>query len=326
MPEKVLQRIVCVRTDRLGETVLTLPAVAAIKSAMPSACVTLVVHLDLQELLGRCSAADRVVSSPDASQSRWWLRALRLWRWLRREGFDAAVIFNPKKEWHVAVWMAAIPMRIGYDRKWGALLTHRLPSRERFGNCHEVERNLNLASLLSGKAITAPPLAFDLETPRAEVKQLLDQQGSSMSYIVVHSWTSNPRKQWPANRFQELVSRLSKESGRTVVLIGGAEASAATGRWLRNHGRVIDLVGRTSLPQLAALLGGACVLVSNDSGPVHLAAAVGTPVVALFGTTDPATGPQRWGPWGQGHTMIWKPSMEAITLDEVLAAVRRYVS
>ena len=82
------------------------------------------------------------------------------------------------------------------------------------------------------------------------------------------------------------------------------------------------MAGRTSLPQLAATLQRAKVLVSNDSGPVHLAAALGTPVVALFGTTDPAAGPRRWGPWGAGHTVIWKETMDAITVAEVLEAVQ----
>ena len=87
-----------------------------------------------------------------------------------------------------------------------------------------------------------------------------------------------------------------------------------------------DLVGRLTLRQLAALLQHARLLVSNDSGPVHLAAAMGTPTVVLFGTSDPATGPARWGPWGQGHTVICQPRLEQIDVDEVLQAIHTHVS
>jgi ADP-heptose:LPS heptosyltransferase len=86
------------------------------------------------------------------------------------------------------------------------------------------------------------------------------------------------------------------------------------------------MVGRLTVRQLAALLQQVGLLVSNDSGPVHLAAAVETPTIVLFGTSDPAAGPRRWGPWGQGHRVIWKASMEAIQVDEVVDAVRSQLS
>ena len=107
-----------------------------------------------------------------------------------------------------------------------------------------------------------------------------------------------------------------------VVVIGGAE-SAGRMQEVRSANRsVVSLAGRLTLVQLAALLQRAQLLVSGDSGPVHLAAAVQTKTVVLFGTTQAATGPRRWGPWGSaGHTVIWKPSMDAITIEEVFDAL-----
>lgn len=86
----------------------------------------------------------------------------------------------------------------------------------------------------------------------------------------------------------------------------------------------MNLIGRLSLKELAACLRRTRVVITNDSGPMHLAAAVGTPVVALFGTEDAGSHPRRWGPWGSGHTVIHKP-LEEITVEEVLAAVQRYL-
>jgi len=110
------------------------------------------------------------------------------------------------------------------------------------------------------------------------------------------------------------------------VVIGGTEEQARAVEVMSKGGnQTLNVVGRLSLRALAALLQKAHVVVSNDSGPMHLAAAVGTPVVALFGTEDPGSHPKRWGPWGAGHTVIHKP-LEQITVDEVLAATQRYLA
>jgi ADP-heptose:LPS heptosyltransferase len=88
---------------------------------------------------------------------------------------------------------------------------------------------------------------------------------------------------------------------------------------------VINLINKTSLPELSAVLKRASLLVSGDSGPIHLAAAVGTPVVALFRNDLPGKTAKRWGPWGEGHIIIEKNKLEDISVDEVLNAVRRKI-
>ena len=111
--------------------------------------------------------------------------------------------------------------------------------------------------------------------------------------------------------------------GAQVVVIGGSEEEQRAPLLVPEGRAVANLVGRLSLRQLAALLQCARLLVSNDSGPAHLAAAVNTKTLVLFGTSNRATGPGRWGPWGSGHAVMWKPSMDAMTVDEVFAALRR---
>ena len=146
--------------------------------------------------------------------------------------------------------------------------------------------------------------------------------------VIIHPWTSNPKKQWPRERFIELIRR-AQQAGRNIriAVIGDAKAREAMSAFLAGlpPSDVLDAVGCLTLRQLAGLLRLARCVVSSDSGPVHVAAAVGTPVVALFGATDPATGPGRWGPWGDGHTVIAKASMEDIQVDDVLQAVNRYL-
>ena len=322
------RRILFVRTDRLGETLLNLPAMAAVKAAIPGSRLTLLVHQDLAPLLARVPAADEVIGWTSEGFPLWWLRAWRLGRLLRAGRFDLAVVSNPKKELHAAVWLAGIPVRVGYDRKWGGLLTHRVPDRKALGDRHEVEYNLDLIQAL-GFPTSSPPWRFpSLEREQAEVLQLLHQEGASSAkpLLAVHPWTSHPAKRWPLDRYRTLIRRIGERLPCHVVLIGGPETRSEVRSVLPEGAAVTDLVGRVSLVQLAALLQRAALLISNDSGPVHLAAAVGTPAVVLFGSQEAASGPRRWGPWGDGHTVIWRSSLDAIDVDEVMAAIERYMA
>ena len=317
-----LNRILFIRTDRLGETLLNLPAIAALHAARPEAAITLLVHPDVQPLLKEIPGIAEVWTHAPGPRAWWWLRAWRLARRLRRAGFDLAIISNPMKELHLAVWLAGIPARVGYARKWGRLLTHRVPDGKALGQRHEVEYNLELLRAVGMP--TAVPAWWLPRRPADEeaVARVLAQRGiaAADSVLVIHPWSSNPVKEWPLDRYHQVVRQLASQGARRMVVIGGPEErlrARAVAGW-----PVVDFVGQLTLPQLAALLRRATLMLSNDSGPVHVAAAVGTPTVTLFGTVEAATGPQRWGPWGQGHAVIWKPSMEAIGVEEVVRAVQ----
>ncbi len=320
------RRIVVIRTDRLGETLLAIPAVSALQAALPQASVTLLVHPGLRGLLTRLAGLDGVLAVP-APGAPWWASGWQVGRLLRGGRFDAAVVSNPKKELHLGVWLAGIPRRVGYARKWDILLTDRVPDRKALGERHEVEYNLELVRTLVGHPVAAPAPGWRwgrFEAEQTAVRRQLAQQGVQPSdpLVAVHPWSSNPAKLWPAPKFQRLIREAVEALGVSVALIGGPDErpQAAT---FPSGGRIANLVGALSLLELAALLQMARTVVSNDSGPAHLAAAMGTPAIVLFGTQDPAAGPRRWGPWGSGHTVIWKSSMEAISVDEVVAALAR---
>lgn len=327
-PEPLSRRqIVFVRTDRLGETLLTLPVVHVLRQAFPQAHLTLMIHRSLQELFVGHPDVDEVVPEPVSSGS-WWRRAWRLSRVWRSWHPDLIIFSNPKKEYHVGGWLAGIPNRVGYDRKWGRLLTRRIPDRKALGERHEVEYNLEL---LRAVGIPVPAtIPFQLSVSQEEqhhLSQLLQDLSARTDdcVVAVHPWTSNPKKQWPVERFETLLERLSGLSGVTPVMVGGVEETQKAEVMAGRGKRLVNLVGRLSLRECAACLHRVRVLVTNDSGPMHLAAAVGTPVVALFGTEDPGSHPRRWGPWGSGHTVIHKP-LEQITVEEVLVAAQRYLS
>lgn len=317
-------RVLFVRTDRLGETLLNLPVIVALKRALPDCQVTFLAHPDVSELLVGMPELSAVWTYPTDAYCPWWWRAVRLARRWRSGRFGAVLISNPKKEFHVAGWLAGIPIRVGYARKWGGLLTHRVPDRKALGERHEVEYNLDLVRALGLTPGTPRWPSLQLKDAHAEVLRLLERQGiaASDALIAIHPWTSNPLKQWPVDRYHALIRRIRQSLPVKVVVIGGKDEQPQAQALLREDLPAINLTGQLTLKQLAALLQRSRLLVSNDSGPVHLAAAVNTRTLVLFGSSHPATGPGRWGPWGVGHTVICKPSMAAISVEDVLAAVR----
>ena len=320
------RRILILRTDRLGETVLTLPVIATLKRAHPQAAITLLVSEPLAALVREGPGVDEVLTLP-ARQPRGWIRrAMRLAHLLRPYQFDCAIVSNPKKELHLAVWLAGIRWRVGYDRKWRWLLTHRIPDDKTQGDRHEVEYTMDLIRCFGATSPT-PSWALPTIHPEADsVRAMLQDQGVPPArLVVVHPWTSHPQKQWPVASFQQLLQRLVDQPSLRVALIGGREEAPMAIPLVAAVPKVINWVGQLSLRHVAEVLRQATVLISNDSGPVHLAAAVGCHVIALFGTTVSAQGPRRWGPWGEGHTVIWKSQVADITVDDVMTAAGSYL-
>ena len=325
-PAQAPRRILVIRTDRLGETLLTLPAIHALRRARPTDRLLMMVSPALVELLAGHPDLDEVRSEP-LLRGAWWQRAWRLSHLWRAWQIDTIVISNPKKDYHLAAWLAGIPTRVGYDRKWGWALTHRLSDDKALGEHHEVEYNQMLLTVFGISSPLSPSLQLPVGSQEEQrVVQLLGQLGVNETerVVAVHPWTSNPRKQWPVARMQTLISRVSELPGVRPIVVGGQEEQSRVSEVLEEGTTALNLVGRLSLKELAACLRRARVLVTNDSGPMHVAAAVGTPVVALFGTEEAGSHPRRWGPWGLGHTVIQKP-LDEITVEEVTSAVRRYL-
>lgn len=322
-----MHRVLFVRTDRLGETLLTLPALHAIRQAYPDAHLLLLVHPALRDLFADHPDVNEVVAESQSS-GPWWLVAWRTaLRW-RSWHPDTVIISNPKRAYHLGAWLAGIPERVGWDRKWGWLLTRRLEDRKHLGDYHEVEYNLLLVGTLRIPALPAPvPWLPGGRHGERTLSDLLSRKGigRTRAVVAVHPWTSNPNKQWPMHNFQALIHQLAQQSGLATLVIGGPEERAHMDALQMEPAEAVNCVGALSLPELADVLRQVHVLVTNDSGPMHMAAAVGTPVVALFGTGDSGSHPRRWGPWGTGHTVIHKP-LNQITVDEVARAVMRYTA
>ncbi|MCX5695248.1 MAG: glycosyltransferase family 9 protein [Candidatus Omnitrophica bacterium] len=293
----MMKNILAIRNDRFGEFLLNIPAFRALKESFPGSLLTLAVSPAVKELAECVEYADQVVIWDDDFEKN-----------LRKQKFDTCVVLNPTKEAHWISFWAGIPKRVGYNRKWGILLTHKIQDNKNLGLKHEVEYNLDLVGLIGAK--TSDKIVRLGKLPQYNKPEYVGA-------IAVHPFTSDTLKQWPIDKFRQLIKRLSEEAGVKVLVVGRDEVIGR--EYFDNLGSsIINLVNRTSLVELAQILKQCKLLVTCDSGPMHLAAAVGIPVVALFRNDLAGKTPKRWGPWGKRHVVIEKGQLTDISVEEVL--------
>ncbi|MCX5736661.1 MAG: lipopolysaccharide heptosyltransferase II [candidate division NC10 bacterium] len=294
-PEQV-RKILVREVNWVGDAVLTLPALAALDRRFPRAEIAVLAKPWAAGLFAGQSAVDRIVlyqaeGSHRGLRGRWTLA-----RELAQERFDLAVLFPNSLDAVIVPWLARVPRRVGYRTDGrGLLLTQVVARSGRSAERHQVFRYLELVRSLGADGEAIPRLAVGAEAGR-EADRLLQELGVETGEACV---AVNPgsvygsAKRWPAERFAAVADALAEKHQARVLLIGSTKErdvlEAVAGRMRRPP---IRLGGRTDLATLAGVLKRARLLLSNDTGAMHVAAAVGTPVLAVFGPTDAdATGP-----------------------------------
>lgn len=308
---KNIRRIAIFRTDRIGEVLLSTPVIEALKNRFPQAEISFITSPYASDIVSNRLDLYEVIIFSTINRGVSLLETLALSLKLRSRRFDLAVILNPHKMLHLAAFLAGIPHRIGFDRKWGFLLNHKREDCKDEGRMHEVEYNLGLLETIGIKETSAAPFINVLSKASDDIERLFKERGiaPNKKSIIVHPGSSNPAKRWPAENFIELIKRLSADSSLNIIVSGDSSektlcdkiVSAAAGS------NVYNLAGLLSLGQLAALFKAADLMITNDNGPMHIAAAVGTRVIAIFGRNIPGVGPKRWGPYGKGHIVFLTP-------------------
>lgn len=300
-----MKRILIVRADRMGDVVITTPVFSEIKRHYPNAFVSVLVSKEYRDLVDGNPWVDEVIGYDKRGTEGTWLGALRFTRFLHQKRFDLAVHLHPRDRMHWTSFLARIPIRIGYRYKNHWLLTHTLPYDKPEGKKHEAEYNFDLLGLLG---ISAPPEPL-LHVPLRPVYEhgMVRKLEGTGRFAAFHPSASCPSKIWPAGYFAEVADYLSEKYQFTPVIIGGP-SEKRFGEEMRQQmkRRALDLSGQLEVGELAWLFKKAELLVSNDSGPVHVAAAVGTPVLSIFGRNQAGLCPVRWRPLGENSRYIQK--------------------
>jgi heptosyltransferase-2 len=313
-----IKNILVVRNDRFGEFLLNIPALRALKETFPNAKITLVVNPYVKELAQMLPFIDEIIEWARKRHSL--LEKFNLVNVLKRKKIDIAIMLNPSKEFNIFTHLAKIPIRVGYDRKWSFLLTHKIEDKKYQGLKHEIDYNLELVSLI-GAETKDKTLSLKLDNSAVFEDLSIEYQDN---LIALHPWTSDPLKQWPIDNFYKLAQKLTELPNIKLVVIGGPDELAHSLEFCHNlgHKNLINLTGKTTLKQLASFFKKCRLLISGDSGPVHLAVCVGTPVVAIFRGDIVAKCAKRWGPQGEEHIVIEKNNLSDITVEEVFNKIK----
>ncbi len=303
-------RILITRADRIGDLVLSTPVFSEIRKKFPKVYLACLTFLENREIVQENPFLDEVILYDKKGPEAGGAGNLQFARQLSKKRFDVVIHLHSTHRMHWAGWLAGIPARVGWDRKSSWALTHSLPEKKREGKKHEAEYNFELLAPLGISAPEKIETYFPLnERARASLEELLRRSGipPDEPWIVLAPGASCSSKRWPAERFGLLADQLSSRFGARIFAIGSLQdRPLVRGLQARASAPVYDLSGRLSLAMTGVLLQRARLLISNDSGPGHIASAVGTPVVSIFGRNQPGLSPGRWRPLGGNSRVIWK--------------------
>ncbi len=292
-----IQSILVRSVNWLGDAILTLPAIRQLKQFFPEASLTVMALARVAPVFSQVPEVDRVIPylpKPPATGLKEWLAWL--WRW-RQAHFDLAVIFPNSLESALVPWLLGVPHRVGYNIGLrSSLLTQVVYGPEKLADLHQVYRHEGLLQAFGRVSADGFPEIFLTPAELAVGSDLLQSHGWQPGQKIIGispGAVYGPAKQWFPDRFAAVADQLQEEFDALVVLLGtGGDQAAASDIAAAMHWPALNLAGRTDLRTALALIRRLHLLITNDSGLMHAAAAVWTPLVALFGSTDPfATGP-----------------------------------
>ena len=326
------KRILITRLSHIGDCVLTMPLACALRDRFPEARIAWAVESPSHQLLEEHPCIDEVIRIPKG-----WLKSPRaVWQLrqrLRAKSFDVSLDPQGLTKSALLGWLSSAPLRVGLSQPWSGELapwtyTEAIAAQRE----HIVPRTLELL-----RPWDANPSAVRFDVPisaqaRIAIDEFLERAHLGCGYLIVNPSASWPSKCWELDRFGVVARELGRQFGLTTVVVwAGQTEQAQADQVLKSAGGHAIKAPRTSLQELAALSARARLFVSADTGPLHLAAACGTPCVGLYGATLPA----HCGAWGRQAINVQKKyqagsrrqrrrannsAMQAILVDDVLEA------
>ncbi|MBI4373071.1 MAG: lipopolysaccharide heptosyltransferase II [Candidatus Omnitrophica bacterium] len=347
IPLSGIKKILVSRTDRIGDVVLSTPVFRAIKEKYTNAYVAAMVLKETAPLVQGNPWIDEVIIYDKKGRHKSWWQTFLFGLDLRKKGFDVAIHLHATNRVNIISWLASIPLRIGYQVELGRhgrnhfLLTNVVREKKWQGEKHEAEYNFDLLTLLDIPKPERLELYFPLlESDIHALNQVLPKD-LNRQYMVFHPSASCISKRWSPERMAKVADRLVQNYDILPVIIGegpGVFHAAQMQEFMQE--KALNLAGKLSLGMLAWLLKRARLLISNDSGPVHIAAAVRTPVISIFGRNQPGLSPTRWKALSENSSFLQKDvgcveclahrcqidfkCLKELKVEDVLEAARRY--
>ena len=291
----------------IGDAVMTIPSIGLIKRIYHGSKISLLLKPSVKAVFEGNPNIDEFILYEDSHRS--FLGRLRLASELRKKNFAKALLFQNAFDAALITFLARVPERIGYSRDGrGLLLTMPVPFNNDDRKIHHIDYYLNLVRHVTGHR--------DIEDPRPYIYLKIDERLQMRERIkgikrpilgINPGATYGSTKRWLPERFSEIIGWFVKDTGGSVIITGSVNERVIADEIIKNmdpeirsSGYVNNFAGSTSLRELIVVISECDIFLSNDSGPMHIAYAVGTPLVALFGSTDP----DLTGPRGRGSIVL----------------------
>jgi len=313
---QTVKKVLLVRLDNLGDVLLTTPAFHAVKAALPAASLTLLASHVGAQVAALDPDIDDMIVYPAPWMDPWRKmpqdseREQRTIAELKARHFDGAIIFtsfhqSPLPSAYLC-YLADIPLRVAASIDGpGSLLTTRHKHPDTL--IHEVEHNLNLVRVLGMDTDERDLVLTVPDDAQRDMAHLLDNQYTHRPLVVVHPGCTMPARTYPWEMYVEVINLLVEQLGVFVVVTGMDDERPLVEQILEqvrpeNRYATLAMAGMLPFPLFCALIQSADLTITNNTGPMHVSAAVKTPVIALFALTNP---PEQWGPWHVPHRQMY---------------------
>ena len=310
-----IRRILVIRMGPLGETLQTTPVLSALRNHIPDAYIAMMVTSDREDLISANPNLDRAILYQKS--------APKLISTLRQHQFQMVLILQPTFRLVLLTFFAGIKYRVGFITNSGGrfLLAAAVANNQ---DQHETDRYLDVV-----RAIGIPPVTNEIEMHVAESAEqwtvgILKGAGVSRERLLIGLNPGGfwPKRRWAKERFVQLADLLGSEYNAQVLITTGPSEVSLGGEIaeLMRHQPVV--VRNTTPMRIAAMLQRCHLLISNDTGPMHIGISVGTPTIGLFGRSNP----RKWGPISAKHAIVHRDGMDAITVADVMLVARRMLA
>lgn len=296
-------RFLIIRTDRIGDVILSTPVLTALKRTYPGCFTAMLLRPYTAALVEGHPDVDLILTESEPEQSIRSLAAM-----LRVHRFDAVVLLHPTMRLALACRLAGIPIRVGSGyRAYSYLFNRRVRQHRKNSERHELDLNMQMVHILGVKE--TQPIEFHVTIPPQAVQRvddLLQQQGitARQRFVVLHPGSGGSALDWPLASYAQVATRLYEQLRVEIVITGSAEESFLIDEVVEQTDCPIHrLDGQLTIKELAALLQRASLQITNSTGPLHLAVALGVEVIGLYCPIS-ACSPARWGPYHRPDSVL----------------------
>ncbi len=304
-----MKKILITRTDRIGDVVLSTPVFKSLKNSFPSISISVLVRPYTKEIVTDNPNIDEVIIYDPEGEHRTIRGLFKLAKEIEKRNFDTSLILFLDFKIGLLTYLAKIPRRIGPATKLAQIfLTDRIKQHRSKVDKHETDYNLELAEILGANPVRQSEIDIPDEiTSRVDklFSSLITHHSSLVTFIVgIHPGSGGSARNWKHERYIELANKIIEKTGATVFITGGpAEEKLVDGILNNIKGKAFKYISYTGLKELSGVIKRFNVLVGPSTGPIHIATAVGTPVVSIYCPIFVCQ-PKRWGPIGKNDIAI----------------------